>query len=66
MYRISEVATAHTVAEVEFSVDIMRALPVAWENELMKAYYAGRIEQWAFYDGAPNELYIRGYVVERV
>ena len=66
MYRISDVATAQIVAEVEFSADIMGALPVAWKNELMKAFYAGRIEQWSFYDGAPNELYIRGYVVEWV
>ena len=66
MYKISDVATAQTVAEVEFSVDIMGALPVAWESELARAFYAGRIEQWSFYDGAPNELYIRGYVVEWV
>ena len=66
MYRISEETTDQVVAEVEFSFDIMGALPVAWGNELRKAFYAGRIEQWSFYDGAPNELHIQGYVVERV
>ena len=66
MYRISNEVTGEDVALVEFSFDIMGALPVAWGKgeELMKAFYAGRIEQWSFYDGAPNELYIRGYVVE--
>ena len=68
MYRISEETTDQVVAEVEFSSGIIEALPVAWEkgNELVKAFYAGRIEQWGFYDGAPNKLHIQGYVVEQV
>ena len=69
MYRIREETTDQVVAEVEFSTGIIEALPVSWvagKEALMKAFYAGRIEQWAFYDGAPNKLRIRGYVVEQV
>ena len=68
MYRISNEVTGEDVALVEFSFDIIDALPVAWRKgtNLMKAFYAGRIEQWGFYDGAPNKLHIRGYVVEWV
>ena len=66
MYRISNEVTGEDVALVEFSFDIIYALPVAWESERARAFYAGRIEQWGFYDGAPNKLHIRGYVVEWV
>ena len=66
MYRISNEVTGEDVALVEFSFDIIYALPVAWESELARAFYQGRIEQWAYYDRAPNKLRIHGYVVEWV
>lgn len=68
MYRISDEVTGEDVAvvEVEFSTDIISKIPIVWESELIKAYYQGRIEQWSFYDGAPNKLRIQGYVVEWV